>query len=136
MQSARLEFRKVLALEFKKERTRFRARGGESANRPLFSLPPVGQGQIHFLSSPVLPLTAGSEGPPAQGVTCPYGRVWDPAACGQECSMIATSSGRWRQPVIFQLWSRRPNMNQDFPLWLQFWLVILSLESKSTSEMP
>lgn len=59
----------------------------------------------------------------------------DPAPWGSERSVTATPA-RWRPPVISQLWSERPNMNQDFPLWLQFWLVILSLESKSTSEMP
>lgn len=133
MQSAGLEFRKVLALEFKEERTRFRARGGESANRPLFSLPPVGQGQIHF-SHPAMNRRKRGASSPGRNAR-PHSRVWDLLHVDKNV-LIATSSGRWRQPVIFQLWSRRPNMNQDFPLWLQFWLVILSLESKSTSEMP
>lgn len=135
MQSAGLEFRKVLALEFKEERTRFRARGGESANRLLFSLPPVGQGQIHVSRPALNRRKRGASSPGRTASLRPYSRVWDLLQVDKSV-LIATSSGRWRRPVIFQLWSRRPNMNQDFPLWLQFWLVILSLESKSTSEMP
>lgn len=54
---------------------------------------------------------------------------------GQECPVIAASSCSLAPARHLSVVVSKTKHEPGVPLWLQFWLVILSLKSKSTSEM-
>lgn len=116
-------------------RKREHVSGQKEANLPAppVLLPPVRRGQIRF---PRPTINGRRRRPPAGGAARPYGRARDPAACGQECSVIATSSCSLAPASNLSVVVSKAKHEPGFSIMVAILACNFITRTKSTSEMP